>query len=269
VNKDLPHGAVSQRLLEVVIPSNEVNFEEQLLDLLEGDEALYETRTPLLLRAIASVGCVTRLSLQQRAYQQKPQQIYNLKDLEFVNTASHPYLTATVASYRRVFMYCATDRARSKSGLGVIGLFFIDSTNVDDEVNYKAITENILQEYLQSRGLTDERNVDIEEMKNLMPSVSSVGLSAKAFVWVSAGQASAVASTQKPPFQRIFQRIKYGSTAVSVKFNTTIVAKLSDCIRACNDRIATYASERRGPTLVIVQGNLTALAGSNASDNGT
>jgi hypothetical protein len=42
-----------------------------------------------------------------------------------------------VAIFKRIFIYCAIDRNRNRSGLGVLGVFIIDSSNAEEinEIN--------------------------------------------------------------------------------------------------------------------------------------
>ena len=62
---------------------------------------------------------------------------FKLQDVDLVNAAAHPYLQPAVAVFKRIFIYCAIDRNRNRNGLGILGIFIIDSSNVDElnEIN--------------------------------------------------------------------------------------------------------------------------------------
>ena len=86
---------------------------------------MYESQTPLWFRALLKTGCVCRPITTHTSTTTGAQRVFKLDELEFVNTAHHPYLQPTVAQYRRIFLYCSVDRTRS-SGLGAVGLFVVD-----------------------------------------------------------------------------------------------------------------------------------------------
>ena len=71
---------------------------------------------------------------------------FKLQDVDLVNAAAHPYLQPSVAIFKRIFIYCAIDRNRNRNGLGVLGVFIIDSSNAEE-----------------MRSLTDSRHRDIPD----------------------------------------------------------------------------------------------------------
>ncbi len=93
-------------------------------------EGVYESQTPLWFRALLKTGCVCRPThsptTTTSSSSSSAQRVFKLDELDFVNTAHHPYLQPAVAQYRRIFLYCSADKSRA-SGLGAVGLFIVDA----------------------------------------------------------------------------------------------------------------------------------------------
>lgn len=77
---------------------------------------------------------------------------------------------------------------------------------------------------------------------------------AKASVWIV--QPRGV--VERPPMQRIFRRF-CSDERNSCKFTTSSVASLSSAFASCNELLAGYIRERRGPTIVVGQSKITFL----------
>lgn len=113
VKRDLPHGRRCHALYEVSLSERRFQRNEKALALFLSDpqvEGVYETQTPLWLRAVLHIGCVTKMSIPDPKLAASNK--FRLNDLEFVSTSAHPYLTSGVASLRRVYLYYATDKTR-------------------------------------------------------------------------------------------------------------------------------------------------------------
>ena len=61
-------------------------------------EGVYELQTPLLLRAILTLGCVARVGFE-RARRVRDRSAFELKDLDFLTTASHSYLNPSSCTW--------------------------------------------------------------------------------------------------------------------------------------------------------------------------
>lgn len=95
---------------------------------------------PLWFRGTLKMGCVSKVNnskLKGSGVGGLGSRSFKLQDVDLVNAAAHPYLHPSVAVFKRIFIYCAIDRNRNRSGLGVLGVFIIDSSNVEEinEIN--------------------------------------------------------------------------------------------------------------------------------------
>ena len=63
----------------------------------------------------------------------------------------------------------------------------------------------------------------------------------------------------KPPFQRIYRRFQPDEGLLQIKFSTTFVSSSVEAYRQCGERLAHYARERHGPTVIIGQGGGSSL----------
>eukprot|EP01038_Epipyxis_sp_PR26KG_P011543 gene11543-15462_t len=254
VVRDLPHGFSSKSLFEVSISERKYKRNEKALNLFLCNpqiSGVYESQTPLWLRGIIKMGCVARVSSSRENDNNK---YFKLQDLELIHVNSHPYLDPKVATFRRIYLYHAVDKNRSNSnGLGIIGLFIIETTNVEETDSYKNVVENLasmhMQKNLGSTPMKQPVNIQADEgdMKGL---TDGVILSAKAFVWMISGTSSFDA---RPPFQRLYRKFQPNET-YSVKFTTNFVASISEGMERCNEKLSQYQRERHGPTIVIAQG---------------
>jgi hypothetical protein len=230
VKKDLPHGrGVYGLLYEIHLQEYKYVKNERALGLFLCDpmvEGVYETRTPLSYRAILRLGCiasVTKSTSLSGGEGLSASTAFKLKDLKFVNSSSssstsdQKYLERDSASYRKIFLYHIEDSRRG-SGVGLLGLFIITENN--------------------NASPTDATSSDLE----------SRPFTAKSSVWIV--QPRGV--VERPPMQRIFRRF-CSDERNTCKFTTTSVATMSSAFAACNELLAGYVRERRGPTIVIAQ----------------
>ena len=111
---------------------------------------------PLWFRGALKMGCVAKVNnskLKSSGAGGLGSRSFKLQDVDLVNAAAHPYLQPSVAIFKRIFIYCAIDRNRNRNGLGVLGVFIIDSSNAEEmnEINQLM------------RSLTDSRHRDIPD----------------------------------------------------------------------------------------------------------
>jgi len=132
----LPRGRRQGHLYEVSMPERHFRRNRRFLAAAQSDpmvEGVYESKTPLMLRALAGVGCVTRLapsgggirgggpaggsSRKNRGSGRKytAGDEVDLEQLEWVTTADHDYMSVQSAVYRRAFVFHATSRAAEES----------------------------------------------------------------------------------------------------------------------------------------------------------
>lgn len=132
---ELPHSHKVLNLYELQVEERKYQQLEKTLALLFNDssvEGVYETKTPLWLRAVLKAGCVARVA---RGYEGKARAFYDLSALQGQLDVSEGYLDSTSAVYRRIFLYCAMDKNR-QGGIGGVGLFILDGTNADVDELY-------------------------------------------------------------------------------------------------------------------------------------
>eukprot|EP00727_Mastigamoeba_balamuthi_P002173 m51a1_g11953 putative dna polymerase epsilon catalytic subunit a (2223) ;mRNA; r:757795-765860 len=122
-------------------------------------EGVYETKVPLLFRALTELGCVCKVAKNKGANRGK----WNIEDLEFVNTSTRPYLESKP---RKLFLYHSSCDTR-----GVIGIY--DSTEFKAHVIIAnpfpaAQTPNV------AKALTDRPHPDAPPGKTLDVAVTRV-----------------------------------------------------------------------------------------------
>lgn len=135
VDRHLPHGKVARFLYEMTIPEfvyRNTNWTSCFTSLQNKSdrkspllEAIYETGTPLMTRALTELGSVAKLA---RDGTKKNQKSYSLMDLKRVERPTEGQYLHPRLSYKRCFLYVRTN-ARSKTGL--VALFTINGGNGD------------------------------------------------------------------------------------------------------------------------------------------
>jgi hypothetical protein len=213
-------------------------------------EGVYETKAPLLYRAILRLGCIAQVSRGPGGGSGggggreglSAMTAYKLKEMKFVNVTNQKYLDSSggasrggagggaggaSAIYKKIFLYHTEDSRRS--GTGVLGLFIMSDHT--------------------SPSSTTITNTSLSPQTPEEEETSS--FSAKAYVWLV--QSRGV--VERPPMQRIFRRF-CSNEKISCKFITTSVATMTSAFASCNEILANYVRERRGPTIVIGQGEL-------------
>ena len=102
------------------------------------------------------------------------------------------------------------------SGFGMVALFIIQGNNINNEDS------------------------------------NSEKVNSKAYIWIVNGTGSL---ESRPPMQRIFRKFCPDENNLC-KFTTTFSETMSSAFSSCNDRLASYLRERKGPTIAIVQGSM-------------
>ena len=227
VKRDLPHDRYVHNLYEVHLPEHRYIRNEKALGLFLCDpqvEGVYETKTPIWFRAITRLSCVTTLAEMADLDGKDGSSVataFKLKDIKFVNVGTHKYLEPDVANFKQIFLYHTTDASRSN--VGVVGLFVVSESNS-----------------AQANGIDAER-------EGALPPLN---FTAKAYVWIVQPRGSLA---DRPPLQRIFRRFCPNELS-SCKFTSSTVSVLADAWSGCNEVLAEYVRQRKGPTIVIAQG---------------
>jgi hypothetical protein len=230
---------------------------------------VYESQVPLWYRAVLRTGCVAHVarSLDSAALAAaSAKKTFKLADVEMINLQAHPYLEPQVAQYRRLFVYYVTS-ASTTASIGILGLFVIDSTNVEEAAAQTQLAMDMQQQLLllqeqqqrarRSRlGPNDPDRMDTASsplLSEMLPDRHP--LSGRAHVWLINGRVNTASAAfdVKPPFQRLYRKFQPSERGV-VKFVSSTVGSSAEALRQCNERIASYAAERRGPTVVVAQG---------------
>jgi DNA polymerase epsilon subunit 1 len=129
VDKHLPHSKTANYLYEVTMPEYVYRNEDWVASLKrasgnESDkielEQIYETGTPLLMRALTDLGCISKLNSSAASRKQKSHRLTDLKRVDRPTEGS--YLHSSL-SYRRAFLYV---RINPKNRTGIVALFCID-----------------------------------------------------------------------------------------------------------------------------------------------
>lgn len=223
VKKELPHGRPVYNLYEIHLSEQKYIRNEKALGWFLSDpqvEGVYESKTPIWFRAVTRLSCVTNVANAGHLDDRDgltAATAFQLKDLKFVNVGAHKYLEPDVAAYRQIFLYYTTDMRRHN--VGIVGLFVVNESS--------AVS-----------------SVDLETGEG------TPIFTAKAYVWISQPRGT---MTERPPLQRIFRQF-CPSEQSTCKFTTSIVLSMVDAWKACNEVLAGYVRERKGPTLVVAQG---------------
>lgn len=260
VTRDLPHGhKIAQcGLYEVKISERRfVRNEKSLASFLSSTsvEGVYETLTPLWLRTVLQIGCITRLSNDAKARGaalanstsggtsgsvsgsiSNNSTSFSLDDLEFVSSHDFPYLTPKTAKYRKIYLYAVMEKSSRANQLGAVALFILDQheDGSNDLANANAIT-------------------------------------GKAYVWLvnSSLTGHSVHQQAKPPMNRLFRKYAgfngqrqhaRAGNGEEMRFNTNYVTSAESAWQQCNDRLEAYTRERHGPTIVFVQGSVSDIS---------
>lgn len=241
IKRDLPHGRPNINLFEVSISEQKFLRNEKTLGLFLSDpqvEGVYGSKTPLLFRGVLHLGCMSRVlkSDPGAGTTVKPMK---MNDLQRVEKMAFPYLDPRVAVFRRIFLYHVVDTNKPLSQ-GILGIFIIEGNNAD-EVSKVANSVNVSSFTTLNVGVDSPQLVTTAKIK-------SNALKAKAFVWIS--QPIGVAG--RPALANMFRQL-CPEAQDSCKFVTTITSSVADGIAACNEKLADYLREKKGPTIVIAQ----------------
>lgn len=309
VRKDLPHGKYCRALYEINIPERKYVRNERALNTFLCDtqvEGVYESQVPLWLRGVLTMGCVATVNSQR--YNNSNNNSYNssssgssrkyfrLEDLDLVHVQSHPYLAPHTAVFKRIFLYFAADRTHSSGDIGVIGLFQLESSNVEHLEECQRILRAQLHSQAAAATSSGEVILDINTIQLLMPPC----LVGKAYVWLISGRGGGLLDS-KLPLQRIYrkflqqqqqQHLPAGSLTPSLaaalgtesyrattnaftagaggaeiqqqlKFVQSFVPSVAAGWQQCNERLTLYQREMHGPTVVIVQGSSNSSSSSS------
>ena len=232
----LPHGRRSPFTYEMVVPERRfLRNENGAANLLSthGVTGVYELQTPLWFRAIAQMGCLTRVQAGHGAGGGGKKGAgggggggggggssgfrFNLAELESVSSsASYPYLHPSTALFRSLYLYVSHSGRRA-----VVALFVLGGDNSDLEAG-----------------------ADGQAAAGPVPA-------ATAQVWLANPFSTAEA---RPPLKRFFAR--YAPAGAKCSFQSAYVASLQSALAQLNAALASYLQERHGPTVVLAQSGL-------------
>ena len=249
VEKHLPHNKAGHYMYEVTMSEGNYRTKDWANMLLPDKNApedtiksIYGMGTPLMLRALIDVGCITRVN---RAGLEMKRNSYSLQHLSAVPRPSGGEYLHRKLSYRRVFLYESL-HPRSKTGL--IAFFVL-------------------------RGGSGRRNEESDDQDITRPSESSedsVRLSASCHFWVvkpggRKGQKNVTIKSCENMFEQIVSQIKEMASADETSEYSCLspsthckVEKLSfvnterDGYAGVNEVLQAYAQGNHGPTLLML-----------------
>lgn len=223
VKKDLPHGRPVFNLYEIHLQENKYIKNERALGLFLCDplvEGVYETKAPLSYRAILRLGCIANVSRSTTAGEGGGRE--GLSAMTAFKLKDLKFVNVSNQNYLE------SDSATYKK-------IFIYHTEDSRRSGTGVVGLFVVSETNSSTSLSEARS-----------------FSAKAYVWLV--QPRGV--VERPPMQRIFRRF-CSDEKISCKFTTTSVATMISAFASCNEILAAYVRERRGPTIVIGQGEFS------------
>jgi DNA polymerase epsilon subunit 1 len=139
VEKHLPHSKTAKFLYEVSMSENFYRKEDWVDSMKRSApssngstsvdiDQIYETATPLLMRALTELGSVSKLS---HSAQSRKLDSFSLSDLKRVDRPTEgPYLDSKLLR-RRAFLYV---RLSPKTRAGVVALFSVDKEQIDCDI---------------------------------------------------------------------------------------------------------------------------------------
>jgi len=205
-------------------------------------EGVYEMQTPLILRAVMSIGCLARLSKGVAVRSNLP---YSMSEIEHVDERTSLYLPfekdrGGTDKLRKIYLYRMADSIRGGGGdsaRGIMAVFIVDSQNDDS-------------------GHTDTDSPEKKETRQDHSSeVASQlrGFTARGFLWlINPAGGNAV---DMPPFKRIFRKFCL-DPASQCKIIGNYVKTMSEATALCDERLAQLTAERRGPLIFVAQGTV-------------
>ena len=142
VDKYLPHSQTAEFLYQVTLPEyvyRKTNWTSYLQAAVDGSpndgdvtaiiQGVYETKTPLLVRALTQLGCVSKLNHHNSSQASSLKRSHMLSDLKRVDRPTEGmYLDPSVVSYKRCFLYVRTN-PRTKTGLVALFVLHHGGTN--------------------------------------------------------------------------------------------------------------------------------------------
>lgn len=258
VDKHLPHRKTSDYLYEVNMPEHIYRrkaWRSNLKPMREHDgnflEGLYESGTPLMLRTLTQLGCVSKLS---DSISRKKKKSYLLSELKRIDRPSEGSYLNSKLSYKRCFLYVRLN-PRTKSGL--IAFFTISGGSGT----------------LHGRGDTRQSDVDMTN-----PSSSGQGsfdVSAACHLWIiKPGSSKAQKNVSLKHCEAIFsQLLSTIQEAADLESEYACVSGASVCTvsslnffdredtacSAANDTINSYIKSNNGPTFLLANSSRPSL----------
>ena len=131
VDKHLPHNKTAAFVYEVTMPEylfKSQKWTENLISAHASEagpdilEAVYETSTPLMLRALTDLGCVVKTNGSVDGMKKKSFQLSELKRID--NSTEGEYLHKDL-EFKRIFVY---NGISPRTRTGIVGLFFLETS---------------------------------------------------------------------------------------------------------------------------------------------
>ena len=136
VKRYLPHGKRPMFVYEYSMSesSYQRNSKELSNFLTHPDfEGIYETKTPLVFKAISELGCVARVSSsaavsrrRAKAGSYERERPYDITEMEFLTTASHEYvnLESNAFNLKRIYLF-HSEKFVGGEAKGIVGIFIV------------------------------------------------------------------------------------------------------------------------------------------------
>jgi DNA polymerase epsilon subunit 1 len=264
VDKHLPHSKSAAFLYEITMPEyvfRNKNWTAGLKpvgSLQEGEallEGIYETSTPLMVRALTELGCVSRLT-PSASGQAKGQKSHLLTDLQRVDRPSEGIYLNDQLSYKRCFLYV---RLHPRTKTGLIALFTLNGGS------------GSLKSKQGSGG--DSSDSDLTAPSQSAPGSFDVSSSCQLWI-VKPGSKKGQKNVSLKQCEGLFsQLVATIQEAADLESEYACVSPDSSCIisslnfvdredmaySAANDAINSYSKSSNGPTFLLLNSSRPAL----------
>ena len=254
VDKHLPHSKSAPFLYEITMPEYVYRKKlwtaglQPIRPLTDGQrvlEGVYETGTPLMVRALTQLGCVSKLTTT-KTHKIRGQKSHLLSDLKRVDRpAEGGYLNRSV-SYKRCFLYV---RLHPRTKIGLVALFNMHGGS-------------------GQKHLGDENAPEVDLTDPSQSGPGSLDLSTTCQLWIvkpgsTKGQKNISLKQCEGLFSQLLSTIQeaadleseYACVAPQSSFNITslnFVEREDIAYAAANDAIVSNSKTNAGPTFLLV-----------------
>lgn len=251
VDKHLPHSQNAKFLYEVSMPEyiyRNKNWTAHLKSVETGEHddsllgAIFETGTPLMMRAMTELGCVSKVS-KSASHQGKNKKSHFLSELQRVDRPNEGLYLNNTVSYKRCFLYV---RVNPKTKSGLVALFSVGGGS----------------------GSFQKDNSDVDLTSPSKSAQGTYDMSADCKLWVikpgsSKGQRNLSLKHCEGIFYRLLETIQ-GTVDLESEYacvspdsycemsDLNFVDREDQAYSAVNDVLNSYLKSNNGPTFLMV-----------------